>query len=149
MPLAAAAALLLAVVLWPRHESQVQTSAGHRSADLYLPSSTASRSTPPSSVSSAPGATTSESSERPGQVRTVTAARERQVVTAADLADESPVAGFPRVPAITIQDLSVPQIRSVAAAAAPERLGVDAIATPAPIDVEPLPLSPRERHDQE
>ena len=75
--------------------------------------------------------------------------RERQIVTAAVAADDPPVPGFPRVPSLNVPQLRVSEIKTVAAVAPPAELGVEPIAVPAPIDVEPLPLSPRERQSQE
>jgi hypothetical protein len=49
-PVAVAAAVLLAVNLWPRHQPQVQTPAVARGGDVYLAGETARRSTPPPSA---------------------------------------------------------------------------------------------------
>jgi hypothetical protein len=141
-PLAAAALMVLAVLL-PRHESTTRVApAPAPSIARANPPSTPPAATPAPRLPEQPGT-------EPIAAGAVDLARERQTVTAAVAADEAPVPGFPRVPSLTVPQLSVSEIKTVAAVAPPAELGVEPIAVPAPIDVEPLPLSPRERQSQE
>jgi hypothetical protein len=143
MPVAAAAVILIAVVL-ARREG---------------PAPSPAPTTLPSIVKVTPGPQLPTSTQAPaGPPRTVTAEnrppvvappREAQRVAATAVVESAPAEGFPQVPALSIPELSVPDIRSVAAVSAPAQLGVDPIATPASIEIEPLPLSPRERQNQE
>src|SRR5262245_48222227 len=140
-PIAAAAVIVIALVL-PRHGPIGPVAPGAQSVARVNPPAVAPVAAPPLLHGEPP----------PAQglaVHAGTAPRERQAVAAAVAADEAPVPGFPQVPSLSISQLNVPEIRRVEAVSAPTDLGVEPIATPAPIDLEPLPLSPRERHDQE
>ena len=75
--------------------------------------------------------------------------REAQRIAATAAVEPAPDETFSRIPSLSIPALSVPDIQRVAPAASPTQLGVQPIAEPAPIEFEPLPLSPRERQDQE
>jgi len=74
--------------------------------------------------------------------------RERQRVVTAALAEPAPAEEFPRVPSLSVPALTMSEIRGVAPAE-PAQIGVGPIAAPAPLEIEPLPLSPRERQNQE
>lgn len=72
-----------------------------------------------------------------------------RIAAAAVAEDTSLAEDFPRIPALSVPELVVPAIRTVAAVDAPAQLSVAPIPAPAPIEIEPLSTSPRERQFQE
>jgi len=144
LPVAAAAVILIAVVLARREgAAPPPTPATAPSIAKAAPASE-----PPTSTQSSP-AGTPRTATAIDRRRVDVPPREAQRVTATAAVESAPVEDFPRIPSLSIPALSVSDIQRVAPAAAPTQLGVAPIAEPAPIEFEPLPLSPRERHDQE
>jgi hypothetical protein len=143
MPVAAAAVILIAVVLARRDGAAPPPTP---TAGPTIAKATPT-SEPPTSTQSAPA----------GTPRTATTADRRRLdvpprgaqrVTATAAVESAPADGFPRVPSLSVPALTLSEIRGVAPAE-PARIGVDPIAAPAPLEIEPLPLSPRERQNQE
>lgn len=140
-PLAAAAVLVLAVWGPWRQAPIVMVPAPPPSIARVEPRPDVTLPAPPRPATLAlPYTTRRAGVDRPGIQRTV---------TAAVVADDAPVEGFPRVPSLNVPELVVPDIRAVASVAQPTQLGVEPIAAPAPIEIEPLPTTPRERQEQE
>jgi hypothetical protein len=145
-PIAAAAVLVLAVWGPWRQAPIVMVPAAPPSiakaepaADVFLsqPSGEAARTNP---ITPPRG--------EPSRIARTAPVRADRTIAAAIAADGPPVDGFPRVPALSVTELVVPPIRT-ASATRPTELSVDPIAVPAPIEIEPLSMSPRERQFQE
>jgi len=143
LPIAAAAVILIAAVLARREPAGPSvTPAAPPTIAKATPTSA-----PPTSTQSAPAGTprTATTADRR---RLDVPPREAQRVTATAAVESAPADGFPRVPSLSVPALTMSEIRGVAPAE-PARIGVDPIAAPAPLEIEPLPLSPRERQNQE
>lgn len=139
-PLAAAAAIAIAILLPTGVEPPQAPVARVETPPVHVP-------LPAPQPSAAPAARTTTPPRTRPAVR-----RGQRIVTAASVADgsaDAPLPGFPQVPSLSVPELSVSEIRRVAAVSAPTQLGVQPIAAPAPLDLEPLPLSPRDRQEQE
>jgi hypothetical protein len=145
-PLAAAAVLVLAV--WgPWRQARVSpVPVTPASIAVVQPAQPPVVPAPHPSGVSAPAPTIPDRVTAP---RIARAAPPRNVIVAAVAEDAPPVEGFPRVPALSVPELVVPAVRTVGSVAGPSELGVEPIAAPAPIEIEPLPMSPRERQEQE
>jgi hypothetical protein len=145
VPLGAAAVLALALLL-PRTESQPQpraTIAGNPTAPRV--------DTVPPRVQTPPGTTVARTV--PPAPRRVEARATRPAgVVAAAAAETDVIFGaspdFPRVNALSIAPLTVSTLTTVSPVA-PRELTLDPIAAPAPLEIEPLPLTPPSRHEQE
>jgi len=143
LPIAAAAVILIAVVIARRD--------GTAPPLTPIAGPTIAKATPTSEPA------TSTQSAPAGTPRTATTADRRRLdvlprgaqrVTATAAVEPVPADGFPRVPSLSVPALTMSEIRGVAPAE-PAQIGVDPIAAPAPLEIEPLPLSPRERQNQE
>jgi len=143
LPVAAAAVILIAVVL-ARREGGAPPLTPTAGATIAKATPT---SEPPTSTQSA-SAGTPRTATTANRRRAAVPLREAQRVTATAAVESAPADGFPRVPSLSVPALTMSEIRGVAPAE-PARIGVDPIAAPAPLEIEPLPLSPRERQNQE
>ena len=145
VPLAAAAALVLALLL-PRTESQPQA-----------PATVANN--PPAGVETAPPRVDTPRVTETARTQPARPRREErrvarpEVMAVAASADTDVIFGaspdFPRVNALSIPPLTVPTVRTVSSVAPPRELTLDPIAAPAPLGIEPLSLTPPSRHEQE
>jgi hypothetical protein len=76
---------------------------------------------------------------------------ERRVVAASTPADVTfdapPAPGFPRLPALSVPELSVSSIQRVAPVEGPNAIAPDPIATPSPLAIEPLPADGRQSQE--
>jgi hypothetical protein len=146
LPLAAAAALVLALLL-PRSSSPPQAPATVAQNPPAPPVVTPAppRVTPPVTT------TARTVAAAPRRVQARATPRPDAVVAAGDATDVvfGPEPGFPRVSPLAVAPLTVSSLRTASAVAPPQELMVDPIAAPAPLQLEPLPLSPRERQEQE
>jgi hypothetical protein len=146
LPLAAAAALVLALLL-PRPSSPPQAPATVAQNPPAPPVATPAppRVTPPVTT------TARTEAAAPRRVQARATPRPDAVVAAGDATDVvfGPEPGFPRVSPLAVAPLTVSSLRTASAVAPPQALTVDPIAAPAPLQLEPLPLSPRERQEQE
>ncbi len=83
-----------------------------------------------------------EGPSRPALERRAVAAA---VAASADVAfDAPPTPGFPRLPALSIPELSVSSIQRVAPVEGPGAIATDPIATPIPLAIEPLSAQGRQ-----
>ena len=140
-PLAAAAVLVLAVWGPWRPAPAVVTPSRQASVERVQP--------PPDVTLPSPSLRTTPESLRTTRRSVAERPRVERTVAAAVVADEGPVEGVPRVPSLTVPELVLPDIRAVASVNAPTQLGVDPIAAPSLIEIDPLPTTPRERQEQE
>jgi hypothetical protein len=148
VPLAAAAVLALAVwapwgqapiVMVPATPPSVAKA--EPPSDVFLPQppleAPRTKHVPPQFAEAPRG----DKTQAPGR-----ADRNPAAVVAAEL---PPAEDFPRVPALSVPELVVPAIRTLVAVEAPAQLSVAPIPVLAPIEIEPLSTSPRERQFQE
>jgi hypothetical protein len=61
--------------------------------------------------------------------------------------DAPPAPGFPRLPALSVPELSVSSIQRVAPVEGPNAIAPDPIATPSPLAIEPLPADGRQSQE--
>jgi hypothetical protein len=133
LPLAAAAAILLAVNLPSHHDSPVTTSAGRSGPDIQLPAPAAPRSTPPSStrtvVARADGRAPRGAAARPGTPQRGTAAAATVAVSADDTPDTiEPLAAIAPIAVAAISSRSI----------APATITVTPLSPIAELQVSPL-----------
>lgn len=140
LPVAATAAVILAIVLTRGTPHQP----GTRIAGSPQPV-TAPRVPAPVQPSLAPEVpvTSVASGSQP--------APERHVVAAAGSADvvldAPPAPGFPKLPPLSVPELSVSSIQRLTPVEGPDAIATDPIATPSPLAIEPLPAQGRQSQE--
>jgi hypothetical protein len=137
LPIAAAAVLLLALLLPRSTPQQPETTTVQTQQPVTAPV------TPRPMQPSAP--------EAPLPQPVPQAVPERRVVAASTPADVTfdapPAPGFPRLPALSVPELSVSSIQRVAPVEGPNAIAPDPIATPSPLAIEPLPADGRQSQE--
>lgn len=135
----AAALVVVAVFLMRSMPRQPEMTTAVTQPPLTAPAPTPSVQPPSLEPAVAPGAS------RPGSDRRVVVAA---VAASADVAfDAPPAPGFPRVPALSVPELSVSSIQSVAPVEGPSVIATDPIATPSPLAIEPLSAQGRQSQE--
>ena len=136
-PLAAAAVVILAVFLTRSTPRPVETTTVAVQPSVPVPVTT------PAAEPPAPEVPVAQPSSHPPSDRRVVA-----VAAPVDVSfDAPPTPGFPRLPALSVPELSVSAIQRVAPVEEPGAIAPDPIATPSPLAIEPLPAQGRQSQE--
>lgn len=136
---AAAALVILAIFLARSTPRQPETTTTGRQQPVTAPATTTPMQ-PHTAESPAVQAASHPQSDR----RVVAAA---VAASAETTFDNPPAPGFPRLPALTVPELSLSSIRAVAPVEGPGAIATDPIATPSPLVIEPLPDQGRQSQE--